>query len=144
MAGGTDAHSGHPGHSLEPALTHSDSLMEVDTKDNTGMEDGLTYQPQVSLHVERATCDDLIQAADLEPSSGQLTELKPVKQSVTYDNQTGKVYAELGTSAAASRPPAGLGEREEIVCCRFKMISFTDQAIHTTSSPSPHLPRPCL
>ena len=44
MAGGTDAHSGHPGHSLEPALTHSDSLMEVDTKDNTGMEDGLTYQ----------------------------------------------------------------------------------------------------
>ena len=49
------------------------------------------------------------QAADLEPSSGPLTELKPVKQSVTYDNQTGKVYAELGTSAATSRPPTGLG-----------------------------------
>ena len=50
MAGGTDAHSGHPGHSLDPALTMTvghDSLMEVDTKDNSGMEDGLTYQPQV-------------------------------------------------------------------------------------------------
>ena len=46
MAGGTDAHSGHPSHSLEPAMTH-DSLMEVDTKDNTGIETGLTYQPQV-------------------------------------------------------------------------------------------------
>ena len=31
------------------------------------------------------------QASDLEPSSETLTELKPVKQSVTYDNQTGKV-----------------------------------------------------
>ena len=50
MAGGTDAHSGHPGHSLEQAaMTHTDTLMEVDTKDNTDMEDGLTYQPQVSL-----------------------------------------------------------------------------------------------
>ena len=34
----------------------------------------------------------LTQASDLEPSSETLTELKPVKQSVTYDNQTGKVY----------------------------------------------------
>ena len=44
-----------------------------------------------------------------------LTELKPVKQSITYNNMTGRVYAELRTSAAASRPPAGLGEREERV-----------------------------
>ena len=50
MAGGTDAHSGHPGHNLEQAaMTHTDTMMEVDTKDNTDMEDGLTYQPQVSL-----------------------------------------------------------------------------------------------
>ena len=112
MAGGTDAHSGHPSHSLEPAMTH-DSLMEVDTKDNTGMEAGLTYQPQVRHII--ISCDmrshDADQATDIEPSSGPLTELKPVKQSVTYDNQTGKVYAELGTSVTTSRPPAALGKR---------------------------------
>ena len=59
-----------------------DTMMEVDTKDGTTVEDNLTYQPQ----------------ADIEPAE-TLTELKPVKQSVTYDSQTGKMYAELGTSS---------------------------------------------
>ena len=55
------------------------SIMEVEEKELTS--ESLTYQPQV----------------DLEPAE-TLTELKPVKQSVTYDSQTGKMYAELGTS----------------------------------------------
>ena len=59
-----------------------DTMMEVDTKDGSTVEDNLTYQPQ----------------ADIEPAE-TLTELKPVKQSVTYDSQTGKMYAELGTSS---------------------------------------------
>ena len=74
----------------------------------------------------------LTQASDLEPSSGTLTELKPVKQSVTYDNQTGKVmmmmimmtmmimimmkvYAELGTSSVSARAPAPLGNVSIII-----------------------------
>ena len=69
----------------------------------------------------------------MEPSSETLTELKPVKQSVTYDNQTGKVmmmmmimmtmmimmmmkvYAELGTSSVSARPPAPLGNVSIII-----------------------------
>ena len=73
----------------------------------------------------------LTQASDLEPSSETLTELKPVKQSVTYDNQTGKVmmmimmtmmimmmmkvYAELGTSSVSARAPAPLGNVSIII-----------------------------
>ena len=57
------------------------TIMEVEEKELAS--ESLTYQPQV----------------DLEPAE-TLTELKPVKQSVTYDSQTGKMYAELGTSSA--------------------------------------------
>ena len=56
------------------------TMMEVEEKELTS--ESLTYQPQV----------------ELEPAE-TLTELKPVKQSVTYDSQTGKMYAELGTTS---------------------------------------------
>ena len=69
----------------EPHTSVLDSaMMEVDPKDGPS----LTYQPQ----------------ADLEPAE-TLTELKPVKQNVTYDSQTGKMYAELGSSNSNNSRP---------------------------------------
>ena len=69
---------------VETKMTGSDvrvaTMMEVEEKELTS--ESLTYQPQV----------------ELEPAE-TLTELKPVKQSVTYDSQTGKMYAELGTTS---------------------------------------------
>ena len=56
------------------------AMMEVEEKELAS--ESLTYQPQV----------------ELEPAES-LTELKPVKQSVTYDSQTGKMYAELGSTS---------------------------------------------
>ena len=35
-----------------------------------------------------------------------ITELKPVKQNVTYDTSTGKMYAELGASTPCPAPPS--------------------------------------
>ena len=35
-----------------------------------------------------------------------ITELKPVKQNVTYDTSTGKMYAELGASTPCTNPPS--------------------------------------
>ena len=64
------------------------TLMEVEDKELTS--ESLNYQPQ----------------AELEPAE-TLTELKPVKQNVTYDSQTGKMYAELGTSSGQSRGQLG-------------------------------------
>ena len=68
------------------------TLMEVEDKELTS--ETLTYQPQ----------------AELEPAE-TLTELKPVKQNVTYDSQTGKMYAELGSSVSGeSRTQLGGAE----------------------------------
>ena len=66
---------------VETKMTGGEVMMEVEEKELTS-ETSLTYQPQV----------------ELEPAE-TLTELKPVKQSVTYDSQTGKMYAELGTTS---------------------------------------------
>ena len=41
-----------------------------------------------------------------EESSAKLAAMKPVKQTVTYDSSTGKMYEELGStnSSSSSRP----------------------------------------
>lgn len=54
------------------------------------MVEDITYQPQA------------------DPASLEATdtiELKPVKQNVTYDTSTGKMYAELGSSSIAAQEP---------------------------------------
>jgi hypothetical protein len=54
--------------------------------------------------------------SELEPGQVEatITELKPVKQNVTYDTSTGKMYAELGASTPCPAPdssrPASQGQ----------------------------------
>ena len=50
---------------------------------------------------------ELAEATKYEPQGPQLeplkiVEMKPVKQNVTYDSSTGKMYEELGSSSGAS------------------------------------------
>ena len=59
------------------------------------------YQPQVSHPISSG-----------EESDAKLAAMKPVKQTVTYDSSTGKMYEELGstnsgsagTNSSSSRP----------------------------------------
>ena len=55
---------------------------------NVKMVEDITYQPQAD-------------PASLEPTD--TIELKPVKQNVTYDTSTGKMYAELGSSSVTTQ-----------------------------------------
>ena len=48
------------------------------------------YQPQVN------------QLESLDPKTESKTEMKPVKQTVTYDSSTGKMYEELGSTSSSS------------------------------------------
>ena len=92
------------------------TLMEVEDKELTS--ESLTYQPQ----------------AELEPAE-TLTELKPVKQNVTYDSQTGKMYAELGTTSGQSR--AQLGAREAARTSRAVSSGDAEQAAITEAVARP-------
>ena len=68
-----------------------DTMTDPDTEmDTAPVEESLQYQPQ----------------ADLQQPAETLTELKPVKQSVTYDSSTGKMYAELGSGGTNRQLPS--------------------------------------
>ena len=54
------------------------------------------YQPQV---------DQLSSSGD----QAKVQEMKPVKQTVTYDSSTGKMYEELGSSGSAGVGGVGVG-----------------------------------
>ena len=82
-----------------PANTEC-SVMDVDSNSilpdtehraviaNVKMVEDIPYQPQADPAAMETT--DTI-------------ELKPVKQNVTYDTSTGKMYAELGSSSVATQ-----------------------------------------
>lgn len=53
------------------------------------------YQPQVS---------HLISSGE-EESGAKVAAMKPVKQTVTYDSSTGKMYEELGSTGSGSGEP---------------------------------------
>lgn len=55
------------------------------------------YQPQVS---------HLISSGE-EESGAKVATMKPVKQTVTYDSSTGKMYEELGSSGSSGESPCG-------------------------------------
>ena len=68
-----------------------ETMTDPDTEmDTAPVEESLQYQPQ----------------ADLQQPAETLTELKPVKQAVTYDSSTGKMYAELGSGGTNRQLPS--------------------------------------
>ena len=86
------------------------SVMEVDSTNivtdkepnaviaNVKMVEDMTYQPQAD-------------PSSLEPTD--TIELKPIKQNVTYDTSTGKMYAELGsTNATNQEAPAAQSQSQ--------------------------------
>ena len=84
-------------------VTEAGTLMEVDSTilervekvEKVGVDEA-QYQPP----------------SDLEPGQVEatITELKPVKQSVTYDTSTGKMYAELGASTPCPAPASAASQ----------------------------------
>ena len=98
-----------------------DEMMEVDVKDAGVVEDSLQYQPQ----------------ADLQQHTETLTELKPVKQSVTYDSSTGKMYAELGSTASERHLPSNNPENNNQFSFPQQQTSYPPPAAQTVYSGYP-------
>ena len=87
------------------------------------------YQPQVS---------HLISSGE-EESGAKVAAMKPVKQTVTYDSSTGKMYEELGSTGSGS------GESHVVTIPRHHVIMSHYQAawlqlggrVHTSTTTSP-------
>ena len=70
-----------------------------------------------------------------------ITELKPVKQNVTYDTSTGKMYAELGASTPCPNPPSVTAPNSQPY---FQSYQAPTSAYSPYPTPTPQMQAPSV